>query len=124
MCSIKDFIYSNKKKERIPYTQCHQKLKIKQTDLPFRKNTAFLEQAPSFRTTAPSVDSFKAGLELFKTKIIAAVNRLQVDNSNDFYWNISTDIINRIEIVSYFNSRDNYKTVMIENPWVAAKLGK
>ena len=45
-----------------------------------------------------------------------AVNRLQVDNSNDFYWNISTDIIKRIETVSYFKSRDNYKTFMIEIP--------
>ena len=50
---------------------------------------------------------------------VAAVGSLQIDNSSDFHWNISYEILSKIETTSYFNSRTDYAKFMIENPWVA-----
>ena len=62
-----------------------------------------------------NVDSFKAALDVFKR------NTLLIDTGN--FWEVSDDVLNRIEGPSYLSSKKRHIEYLVRNPIIAKKRG-
>ena len=66
--------------------------------------------------TAPSLNSFKAHLELFKLRTKAS----GVYGTGNF-WEISDEVLNRIECGNYIENKLKHNSFLKDNPLVAKK---
>ena len=69
---------------------------------------------PLFVKVSKNVDSFKKNLEIHKKNSI---------NTGNNYWDISEEVLAKIEATTSEASRCNYVEYMKENPWVAKRRG-
>ena len=69
---------------------------------------------PLFVKKSKSVDHFKANLE---------IHRKNCPTVGDNYWDISEEVLAKIESTTSEASRRNYAEYMKENPWVAKRRG-
>ena len=76
----------------------------------------FWNKLPSTVRKSDTVDCFKSNLESFKTVCIA--NSLV---SNSYYWNISNEILTRIETPSYLENRVKQVEYLKARPYLAKK---
>ena len=49
--------------------------------------------------------------------------KLETNNSSDYFWYVSYEILQKIETAGYLDSRSSYEQYMIDNPWVAKSKG-
>ena len=61
-----------------------------------------------------SVNAFKANLDRFKNSAIYVEGN---------FWEVSNDVLGRIENASYLSGRSDYVEYLNDNPWVARKRG-
>ena len=61
------------------------------------------------------VESFKINLEVFKSTAV-------LNNTRNF-WDVSNELITKIEGINYLSNKDKHNEYLFENPIVARKRG-
>ena len=69
---------------------------------------------PLFVKISKSVENFKINLDKHKRTSI---------NVGQNYWDVSEELLGKIESVTSDSSRNNYVEFMRDNPWVAKRRG-
>ena len=79
--------------------------------------TLFWNKLPTEVKISSSLNVFKSNLELFKCKTKA----LGICGTGNF-WEISDEVLNRIEVVNYLEDKVKHNTYLKDNPIVAKKI--
>ena len=66
--------------------------------------------------TAPTLNIFKSNLEAFKIK----TKELGIYSIGNF-WDVSDEVLNRIEGGNYLENKLRHNSFLKDNPWVAKK---
>ena len=78
----------------------------------------FWNKLPVYVKNSDTINMFKNNLESFKK---SSINNMYSNSSPDHFWEVSNEVLRRIEGPSYLTNKSTHNAYLRDNPYVAKK---